>query len=103
MTCELCSLALLALTSLLNIRISGRAIMVRYQKRKGIAMTRKEKIDELVDIDIEIIDQEIHVGNYDTLERMLRGDDYIPYNKMSDAEVDELYTKQLTYLNGGVS
>ena len=53
--------------------------------------TREEMIDRMVCDDIGSIRQSLEKGDITFLDSVLRGEGWVPYNKLSDAQIVEEY------------
>ena len=56
-----------------------------------VQMSREEKIDLMINKDLQSIEESILVGDYTFLTAVLSGEGFTPYNKLSDQEIEEEY------------
>ena len=58
-------------------------------------MTREEKTNELIEQDINDIRVAIFQEDFEFLTRVLKGENWKPYNQLSDKEIDDEYYSRI--------
>jgi SOS response regulatory protein OraA/RecX len=58
-------------------------------------MSKKEMINELVEQDIDDIRQAIYQDDFEFLDRVLKGEGFVPYNKRDMDEIKQEYIARI--------
>lgn len=59
-----------------------------------MTLTRQEKVDAMVDDDIDMIREAMIEQDYEFLAAVLTGEGWVPYNQLTDEQVDAEYNER---------
>ena len=59
-----------------------------------MSLTRQEKVDAMVDDDIHMIKEAALQQDYEFLAAVLTGEGWVPYNQLTDEQVDVEYNER---------
>jgi hypothetical protein len=68
------------------------------RKRRWRHPRRDEMIDRMVKDDIAALKSDVFQGDFEFLDSILRGEGWVPYNQLTDAQVRQEYKERTWYL-----